>query len=77
VTTDVADSTGTGDQDAEALDSTAVRTALWRALHVEVDALPHVLEDRVPGGELAERCFTGRADGLRPSSGGDFVVATT
>ncbi|HEX3774275.1 MAG TPA: class I SAM-dependent methyltransferase [Polyangiaceae bacterium] len=28
-------------------DSTAVRTALWRALHVEVDPLPHVLEDEV------------------------------
>jgi methyltransferase (TIGR00027 family) len=28
-------------------DSTAVRTALWRALHVEVDAPPHVLEDRI------------------------------
>lgn len=28
-------------------DSTAVRTALWRALHVEVDAKPHVLEDEV------------------------------
>ena len=28
-------------------DSTAVRTALWRALHLEVDARPHVLEDRV------------------------------
>src|ERR1700722_13697000 len=26
-------------------DTTAVRTALWRALHVEVDAPPHVLED--------------------------------
>lgn len=26
-------------------DQTAVRTALWRALHVEVDAPPHVLED--------------------------------
>ena len=24
-------------------DSTAIRTALWRAVHVEVDALPHVL----------------------------------
>ena len=24
-------------------DSTAVRTALWRALHLEVDAPPHVL----------------------------------
>lgn len=28
-------------------DSTAVRVALWRALHVEVDAQPHVLEDEV------------------------------
>jgi methyltransferase (TIGR00027 family) len=28
-------------------DSTAVRVALWRALHVEVDPLPHVLEDAV------------------------------
>ena len=26
-------------------DSTAVRTALWRALHVEADAPPHVFED--------------------------------
>ena len=28
-------------------DNTAVRTALWRALHVEVDAPPHVFEDKV------------------------------
>jgi methyltransferase (TIGR00027 family) len=28
-------------------DNTAVRTALWRALHLEVDAPPHVLQDRV------------------------------
>jgi len=28
-------------------DSTAVRTALWRALHVELDAPPHVIEDTV------------------------------
>src|SRR5215813_5987764 len=28
-------------------DSTAVRVALWRALHVEVDPSPHVLEDDV------------------------------
>lgn len=28
-------------------DSTAARVALWRALHVEVDPPPHVLEDRV------------------------------
>jgi methyltransferase (TIGR00027 family) len=33
-------------------DITAVRVALWRALHVEVDAPPHVLEDEI-GLELA------------------------
>jgi hypothetical protein len=28
-------------------DSTAARVALWRALHVEADPPPHVLEDRI------------------------------
>lgn len=28
-------------------ESTAVRVALWRALHVQVDAPPHVLEDEI------------------------------
>lgn len=28
-------------------DSTAVRTALWRALHVELDAEPYILEDKI------------------------------
>jgi methyltransferase (TIGR00027 family) len=28
-------------------DSTAIRVALWRALHLQVDAPPHVLEDEV------------------------------
>ena len=37
---------------AAAPDSTAVRVALWRALHVEVDSPPHVLEDEV-GRQLA------------------------
>jgi methyltransferase (TIGR00027 family) len=31
----------------------------------------------VPGGVLAERYFAGRTDGLRPSSGEDFLLATT
>jgi methyltransferase (TIGR00027 family) len=31
----------------EAADNTAVRVALWRALHVEVDPPPHVLEDEI------------------------------
>jgi methyltransferase (TIGR00027 family) len=40
-------------------DNTAVRTALWRALHTEVDGEPHVLED-VIGLRIA-----GPADGWR------------
>lgn len=31
----------------EAPDPTAVRVALWRAMHVQIDAQPHVLEDEV------------------------------
>jgi methyltransferase (TIGR00027 family) len=33
------------DQHPPAPDNTAVRVALWRALHLEVDAPPHVFED--------------------------------
>jgi methyltransferase (TIGR00027 family) len=32
-------------KDADQPDNTAVRVALWRAMHVEVDKAPHVLED--------------------------------
>src|SRR4051812_49793588 len=35
------------DEHVPAPDNTAVRVALWRALHVEVDPPPHVLEDEV------------------------------
>ncbi|HLG70724.1 MAG TPA: class I SAM-dependent methyltransferase [Chloroflexota bacterium] len=35
------------DEQTPTPDSTAVRTALWRALHLEVDAPPPVLEDRI------------------------------
>jgi methyltransferase (TIGR00027 family) len=35
------------DKQAAVPDNTAVRTALWRALHVEVDAPPHVFADEV------------------------------
>jgi methyltransferase (TIGR00027 family) len=35
------------DEHTAAPDNTAVRTALWRALHVQIDAPPHVLEDEV------------------------------
>lgn len=37
----------THDKQTTAPDSTAVRVALWRALHVEVDAPPHILEDEL------------------------------
>ncbi len=35
------------DQRTSSADSTAVRVALWRALHVEIDPPPHVLEDEI------------------------------
>src|SRR5579864_1586813 len=35
------------DRRTVAADSTAVRTALWRAMHVEVDPPPHVLDDEL------------------------------
>jgi len=35
------------DKQVAAPGNTAVRVALWRALHVEVDSPPHVLEDEI------------------------------
>jgi methyltransferase (TIGR00027 family) len=35
------------DRQAIAPEDTAVRVALWRALHIEIDSAPHVLEDKV------------------------------
>jgi methyltransferase (TIGR00027 family) len=35
------------DEQAAAPDSTAVRVALWRAMHVQIDPAPHVLEDEI------------------------------
>jgi methyltransferase (TIGR00027 family) len=35
------------DRQDEAPDTTAARVALWRALHVEIDPPPHVLEDGI------------------------------
>jgi methyltransferase (TIGR00027 family) len=46
------DMSPTSNSQAPAPDSTAVRVALWRAMHVEVDPPPHVLEDGI-GLELA------------------------
>lgn len=36
-----------GDKPAVVPDGTAVRVALWRALHLEADPPPHVIEDRI------------------------------
>ncbi|WP_421106550.1 class I SAM-dependent methyltransferase [Streptomyces sp. NEAU-S77] len=49
------------DEQFEAPDSSAVRTALWRAMHVRVDAPPHVVEDEIglrlaaPGDDWRDR----------------------
>ncbi|SDR22274.1 methyltransferase, TIGR00027 family [Paraburkholderia fungorum] len=49
------------DQQQVAPDSTAARVALWRALHVEADAPPHVLDDEIglkllaPGDDWRQR----------------------
>ncbi|NUP41364.1 MAG: class I SAM-dependent methyltransferase [Streptomyces sp.] len=40
------------DEETGAPESSAVRVALWRAMHLEVDSPPHVLEDEI-GRELA------------------------
>jgi O-methyltransferase involved in polyketide biosynthesis len=55
------------DKRTAAPDSTAVRVALWRALHVQVDPPPHVFEDEI-GLQLAASGF----DANRP-----VVVAST
>jgi methyltransferase (TIGR00027 family) len=45
----------------EAPDDTAVRTALWRAMHLQVDPPPHVIEDEIglqlaaPGADWRDR----------------------
>ena len=51
-----------GSKPSAAPDSTAVRVALWRALHVQVDPPPHVLVDDI-GLRLA--LGAGRRDILR------------
>jgi methyltransferase (TIGR00027 family) len=59
------------DEPTAEADSTAVRVALWRALHVEADPQPHVLDDTI-GLRLAapEEGWRGRPDmhpaGTRP-----------
>jgi len=55
------------DERIATLDSTAVRVALWRALHVQVDSPPHVLDDeRRP--EVASRLCVFEVDPPGPQS---------
>jgi len=51
------------DKQSSAPESTAVRVALWRAIHVQVDPPPHILEDEI-GLKLAapEDGWRGRPD---------------
>lgn len=66
-------------------ESSAVRVALWRALHALVDAPPHVLEGEagfrdarhVSGVDLSQRYFAGRTDGLGASRAEELLIATT
>ncbi len=44
---DIANINVMSDKQAAAPDNTAVRTALWRALHISIDSPPHVFEDEV------------------------------
>src|SRR5207302_9356294 len=66
------------DNQTAAPDSSAVRVALWRALHVQVDPPPHVFEDEV-GLRLAapDDGWRRRPDGLRPGSSEALLVSTT
>ena len=55
-----------------AADNTAVRVALWRALHAGFRDVEHV-----SAASLAERYFAGRTDGLRPPNNSEELLATT
>ena len=58
------------DKQAIAPEDTAVRVALWRAIHVEVDSPPHVLEDEI-GLELVAPAEGWR---LRPDMHPQFIA---
>jgi methyltransferase (TIGR00027 family) len=58
------------DKQTIAPEDTAVRVALWRAIHVQVDSPPHVLEDEI-GLELVAPPEGWR---LRPDMHADFIA---
>ena len=66
----------TGDARDVGPERTAVRVALWRALHMQVDPPPPVIDDGV-GLKLVTSNEGDRTDGLRPSSSEQILVATT
>lgn len=48
-------------EDVAGADHTAVRVALWRALHVRADPPPHVLEDEIGSGSRTRATGGGTA----------------
>lgn len=59
------------DEPTPAPESSAVRVALWRAMHVEIDAR------HASGAMLARTYFADRTDGFRPpNSAEELLVAT-
>jgi methyltransferase (TIGR00027 family) len=60
------------DRPEEAADSTAVRVALWRALHVQVDASPHVFEDEVGLGLAAPDARWRERPDMDPAATGGY-----
>ena len=57
------------DEPTPAPDNTAIRVALWRAMHVQLDPPPHVLEDEI-GLRLAAPDDGWRNRGRAASQGG-------
>ena len=63
------------DKPAVAPDSTAVRVALWRALHLELDPPPHVLEDPIGLALAAPDEGWRRRPDMDPRTAGRFRAA--
>jgi hypothetical protein len=59
------------DEPTPAPESSAVRVALWRAMHVEIDAR------RVSGAMLAWTYFADKTDGFRPPNNAEELLVAT
>lgn len=64
-----------GDKPVAAPDGTAVRVALWRALHLELDPPPHVLEDAIGLALAAPDEGRRRRPDMDPRTAGRFRAA--